>query len=167
MIAKNSDDVNPKRMAEVLIRVLFFSQKYFIFETIITLKYKAIMKKYPVRCPMTTYLSIMDGHWKPIIVWYLREKPLRFKDIMKLIPDISTKVLTEQLKELEADHIIDRKAFDELPPRVEYSLTNYGTTLLPGLGILREWGLNHLKKNKNILHPDSHWHKKLALADYN
>jgi DNA-binding HxlR family transcriptional regulator len=142
-------------------------ERYFIFESNIALNYKVIMKKYPVRCPITTYLSIMDGHWKPIIVWYLREKPLRFKDMMSIIPDISTKVLTEQLKELEADHIIHRKAFDELPPRVEYNLTSYGTTLLPGLSILREWGFNHLKENKNILHPDSQWHKKLALADYN
>jgi DNA-binding HxlR family transcriptional regulator len=111
------------------------------------------MKKYPVRCPVTAYLTVMDGHWKPIIVWYLRDKPLRFKELMKSIPDISTKVLTEQLKELEVDGLISRETFNEIPPRVEYSLTHYGKTLLPVLTVLREWGLKHLKLNAHILHP--------------
>lgn len=121
------------------------------------------MKKYPVRCPVTAYLNVMDGHWKPIIVWYIRDKPFRFKELQKVMPDISTKVLTEQLKELEEDEIVFRKTFNELPPRVEYSLTNYGRSLLPALTVLREWGLKHLKINKHILHPQSDWNKKLKI----
>ena len=119
------------------------------------------MKKYPVRCPVTAYLHVMDGHWKPIIVWYTRESPLRFKDLLEAMPDISTKVLSEQLKELEEDGIVTRETFNETPPRVEYSLTLYGRTLLPAVTVLREWGLKHLKLNKHILHPDSAWKKKL------
>jgi len=122
------------------------------------------MKKYPVRCPVTAYLNVMDGHWKPIIVWYIRNKPLRFKELQEAMPDISTKVLSEQLKELEEDVILVRKTFNETPPRVEYSLTNYGKSLLPALTVLREWGLKHLKINKHILHPQSEWNKKLKIA---
>lgn len=122
------------------------------------------MKKYPVRCPVTAYLNVMDGHWKPIIVWYLKAQPLRFKGLLEIMPDISSKVLTEQLKELEQDEVINRIAYNEIPPRVEYNLTKYGVTLLPALTILREWGLKHLKKNVHILHPDSEWKKKIKSA---
>jgi DNA-binding HxlR family transcriptional regulator len=122
------------------------------------------MKKYPVRCPVTAYLNVMDGHWKPIIVWYIRSKPLRFKELQEAIPDISTKVLSEQLKELEEDKILLRKTFNEIPPRVEYRLTHYGKSLLPALTVLREWGLKHLKMNKQILHPQSEWNRKLKIT---
>jgi|SRR2546428_6121862 len=103
------------------------------------------MKKYEVRCPITAYLSIMDGHWKTIIIWQLNDRSLRFNELLKAIPDISTKVLTEQVKELEFDNILVRKAFSKIPPRVEYSLTKYGESLLPVLVELRQWGLRHLK----------------------
>jgi len=103
----------------------------------------------------------MDGHWKPIIVWYLKDESLRFKELLALLPDISTKVLTDQLKELEADKIVNRDVYNELPPRVEYHLTKYGRTLLPALKVLRQWGLVHLKLNRSILHKDSPWQQKL------
>jgi DNA-binding HxlR family transcriptional regulator len=107
-------------------------------------------------------LSILGGHWKPIIIWYLgRDHSLRFKELLALMPDISSRVLTEVLKELEEDEIISRQSFNETPPRVEYSLTKYGATIIPALAGLREWGLKHLKKNKKILHPDSEWNQKL------
>ena len=119
------------------------------------------MKKYPIRCPVTAYLRVIDGHWKPIILWNLQKKPLRFKDILSVLPDISTRVLTEQLNEMEEDKLISRKAYNETPPRVEYELTDYGMTLLPGLALLREWGLRFLKENKHVLHPDSEWNQKI------
>jgi DNA-binding HxlR family transcriptional regulator len=80
---------------------------------------------------------------------------------MSRIPDISTRVLTEQLNEMEEDNLISRRAYNETPPRVEYELTDYGRTLLPGLTILREWGLQFLKENKHVLHPDSEWNQKI------
>jgi DNA-binding HxlR family transcriptional regulator len=123
------------------------------------------MKKYPVRCPITSYLSIVEGHWKPIIIWHIREKPLRFKDLIELMPDISTKVLTDQLKELESDAIIQRQQFKELPPRVEYALTDYGHTLLPVIALAREWGLTHLQRNPTILHESSGWQAASHLSN--
>ena len=119
------------------------------------------MKKYPIRCPVTAYLRVIDGHWKPLILWNLQKKPLRFKDILSVLPDISTRVLTEQLNEMEVDKLISRKPYNETPPRVEYELTDYGMTLLPGLALLREWGLRFLKENKHVLHPDSEWNQKI------
>ena len=88
------------------------------------------MKKYPIRCPVTAYLSVIDGHWKPLLLWHLQTNPLRFKDILSRVPDISTRVLTEQLNEMEEDKLISRTAYNETPPRVEYELTDYGRTLL-------------------------------------
>jgi len=61
------------------------------------------MKKYPVRCPVTAYLRVIDGHWKPLPLCHLQTKPLRFKDIMLRLLDISSRVLTEQLSEMEED----------------------------------------------------------------
>ena len=119
------------------------------------------MKKYPIRCPVTAYLSVIDGHWKPLLLWHLQTKPLRFKDILSRIPDISTRVLTEQLNEMEEDKLISRRAFNETPPRVEYELTDYGRTLLPGLAMLREWGLQFLRKTNTFSIPIVNGIKKL------
>jgi DNA-binding HxlR family transcriptional regulator len=119
------------------------------------------MKKYPVRCPVSSYLCVMDGHWKPMMVWYLRNKALRFGDFLQVLPDISTKVLSAQLKELEADQIIFRKPFKEIPPRVEYALTEYGLTLIPVISALRAWGFTHLRQHPTILHTESSWTNKL------
>ena len=119
------------------------------------------MKKYPVRCPISSYQCIMDGHWKPMMVWHLQNKSLRFKDLLGLLPDISTKVLAEQLAELEEDGVIVRQSYNEAPPRVEYSLTPYGETIIPVLTVIQGWGFNHLKKNPKILHKDSAWRKKV------
>ena len=115
------------------------------------------MKKYPVRCPITSCLSVIEGHWKPIIIWVLRKENLRYKEIAELMPDVSSKVLADQLKALEEDKIIERQAFAEIPPRVEYAITERGKTLLPVIQAMREWGFNHFKENPQILHPDSHW----------
>ena len=120
------------------------------------------MKKYPIRCPVTAYLRVIDGHWKPVLIWYLQTKPLRFKDIMSIMPDISTRVLTEQLTEMEEDNLISRRAYNETPPRVEYELTDCGRSLLPGIAVLREWGLQFLKENRHALHPDSEWNQKIS-----
>lgn len=121
------------------------------------------MKKYPIRCPITSCLSVIEGHWKPIILWVLRDKPLRYKEIAEYTPDISTKVLTDQLKELEQDKLIVRNAFAEIPPRVEYALTERGRTLLPVLQSMRVWGFQYMQENPQILHPESTWIGKTEL----
>lgn len=91
-------------------------------------------------CPMTYVMGVIGGKWKPIIIYTLRNGKLRFGQLAAHIPTISRKVLTEQLKEMEKNNLITRKQFNEIPPRVEYTLTKYGTELLPIFNQLNDWG---------------------------
>jgi DNA-binding HxlR family transcriptional regulator len=95
------------------------------------------------KCTITTTLSVMGGKWKAVILWHLIDKTRRFSDIKRLIPDIAQKMLTQQLRELEQDRLIQRKVYAEVPPPVEYSLTAYGKTLIPVLNAMAQWGLEH------------------------
>ena len=88
-------------------------------------------------------MRALGSKWKPIIVMVIKERKLRFGQLVAIIDIISRKVLTEQLQELEADGIIVREEFKELPPRVEYSLTEKGLALLPILKQLEEWELKY------------------------
>lgn len=87
---------------------------------------------------MTRTMGVLGGKWKPIIISYLAQRR-RFGQLAQRLSLISRKVLTEQLKELEEDGIVRREAFAELPPRVEYSLTEHGAALLPILDQLCAW----------------------------
>ena len=82
-------------------------------------------------------------------MWLIRDEPKRFGEIKRLLDGISPKVLTEQLRELEGDGLIVRKSFPEIPPRVEYSLSEQGRSLWPILEQMYDWGIDYLKKNKN------------------
>lgn len=95
-------------------------------------------------CPIEAAIDIIGGKWKPVILWHIRDKPLRFSEIRLLLPNITQGMLTRQLRELEADHVISREVFAEVPPRVEYSLTSFGKTVIPILDDLCEWGKRHL-----------------------
>ena len=90
-------------------------------------------------CTMTRTMGVLGGKWKLIIISYLGQRRVRFGQLAQRLSLISRKVLTEQLKELEEDGIIRREAFAELPPRVEYSLTERGLALLPILDQLCAW----------------------------
>jgi DNA-binding HxlR family transcriptional regulator len=90
-------------------------------------------------CPMHRSMAILGTKWKPIVVWVLRNRTARFGQIAAVIETISRKVLTTTLLELEADGIIYREEFKEIPRRVEYSLTPRGLGLLPILQQLAEW----------------------------
>ena len=94
-------------------------------------------------CPVTTTLSVIGGKWKPIILFIIRDEKKRFGEIKKLIPAITQKMLTQQLRELEQDTIINRKVYPVVPPKVEYSLTDYGRTLVPILDAMAAWGGRH------------------------
>lgn len=97
-------------------------------------------------CPVITTLSVMGGKWKPVILWELREETRRFTEIKREVEGITNKMLTQQLRELEADQIIRRKVYsNEMPLRVEYSLTDYGRTLVPILQAMCKWGIAHQK----------------------
>ena len=90
--------------------------------------------------PVELSLDIIGGKWKIPIIWRLREDTLRYGEIRKSLPKITHKMLTQQLRELESDEIIIRKVYKEVPPKVEYSLTLLGKSVIPVIDLLREWG---------------------------
>lgn len=90
-------------------------------------------------CSMTRTMGLLGGKWKPLIIWGIGRRRIRFGQLAAHIPLISRKVLAEQLKELEEAGLILREAFNEVPPRVDYSLTENGLRLLPILKTLSEW----------------------------
>lgn len=107
------------------------------------------MKKIEVSCPITATLNVIGGKWKTVILWYLREKPMRFGDLHKLMPKCSLKIFNDDLKELEKSGVVKREVFAAVPPKVEYSLSEYGKSLIPVIIMLREWGVKRL-----IDHPE-------------
>lgn len=97
-------------------------------------------------CPLTAALAAIGGKWKLIIVYWLAESPRHFAALRQAIPGISQKVLTEQLRELIADGVVSRHPRGLVPAPVEYSLTEYGRTVLPILEDVRRWGRTHLER---------------------
>jgi len=99
---------------------------------------KKIYKK-ATECPITASIDVIGGKWKPIVIWVLLDGPKRFGELHRDIPGMALKVLSRQLKELEHDNIISRKAYAEVPPRVEYSLTKKGKSLSSIMKALSKW----------------------------
>ncbi len=97
-------------------------------------------------CPLTAALAAIGGKWKLIILYWLAESPKHFAAIRKLMPGISQKVLTQQLRELVSDGIVRRQPQGETPAPVEYSLTDYGRSLLPLVEDIRLWGRAHIER---------------------
>lgn len=96
------------------------------------------------KCNIAYTLGFIEGRWKPTILWLLlRNEPLRFSELKKLVPDISERMLTSALKELEKDGILQRITYPEVPPRVEYLVTLQGKSLTPALEELEKWGARH------------------------
>ncbi len=100
-------------------------------------------------CPLDAAMSIIEGRWKTVILCRLANEggPLRFKDLMEGIEGISSRMLVRQLREMEADRLIDREVFPEVPPRVEYSLTPRAMSLMPILVDLAKWGMENMFNN--------------------
>jgi DNA-binding HxlR family transcriptional regulator len=92
------------------------------------------------QCPIEVGLNILSGKWKLKILWHLSKGTIRFNELQRLLGDITTKTLTGQLRELEEQGIVVRKVFPEVPPKVEYSLSDIGITLNPILSQLCDWG---------------------------
>ncbi|WBX79893.1 helix-turn-helix domain-containing protein [Virgibacillus salarius] len=112
------------------------------------------MDKIPEECRVEDALGILVGKWKPIILLYLLQKGTkRFNELRKRMPEITQKMLTKQLRELEEEDIIQRVVYPQVPPKVEYSITEYGKTLEPILEAMHEWGTKHtlhkLKKEEH------------------
>lgn len=97
-------------------------------------------------CPVEAALEAIGGKWKGLILFHLQGDTKRFNELKRLIPGITQRMLTKQLRDLEVDQIIRRKVFPEVPPKVEYSLTNFGQTLTPILKTLHEWGVEYIDK---------------------
>ena len=100
-------------------------------------------------CPVEATLELIGGKYKALILWHLSEKTLRFSELRKAISGATAKMLTQQLRELESQKLIHREVFPIIPPKVEYSLTDLGRSLLPILVAMRDWGANYLK-TKNL-----------------
>jgi DNA-binding HxlR family transcriptional regulator len=96
-------------------------------------------------CPVRVAQKLFEGKWKFIILYYLSLKPTRFNELKKLIPNISHGVLSLQLKELEKMHMINRKVYNEVPPKVEYSLSETGKKFLPVMDVLMNFGKDYLE----------------------
>jgi DNA-binding HxlR family transcriptional regulator len=96
-------------------------------------------------CPLTAALTAMGGKWKLIIIYWLAESPRRFAALRRLMPAISQKVLTQQLRELIADDVVHREPTGPVPAPVIYSLTDYGRSLLPIVETVRVWGRDHIE----------------------
>jgi DNA-binding HxlR family transcriptional regulator len=96
-------------------------------------------------CPLTAALAAIGGKWKLIIVYWLADSPRHFAGLRQVMPDISQKVLTQQLRELVADGIVQRCPQGAIPAPVEYSLTEYGRSLLPLVEDIRRWGRGHME----------------------
>lgn len=94
-------------------------------------------------CGLEAVLSVMGGKWKPLIVFFLYGETRRYGDLRRAIGKVSDKVLIQQLKDLEADGIVVRVDYGEIPPRVEYSLSPFGNSLAEALRTLCEWGTQH------------------------
>lgn len=98
-------------------------------------------------CPVEATLELIGGKYKALILWYLSEGKLRFSELHKLVKSATPKMLTQQLRELESQNLIHREVYPVIPPRVEYSLTELGKSLMPILVAMRDWGAGYLKSN--------------------
>lgn len=99
------------------------------------------------KCPVSATLELIGGKYKALILWHLSEGKLRFSQLRKHISGATAKMLTQQLRELEQDALIHREVFPVIPPKVEYSLTELGKSLLPILVAMRDWGAGYLERN--------------------
>lgn len=97
-------------------------------------------------CPIEETLRVIGGKWKSLVLYYLRSGPRRFNELRRLIPRVTQRMLTQHLRELETDGIILRHVYEVVPPRVEYSLTEKGKSLLPVLDAMAVWGTRNLEQ---------------------
>ncbi|GCE23601.1 winged helix-turn-helix transcriptional regulator [Dictyobacter kobayashii] len=104
------------------------------------------------QCPVDAGLALMAGKWKPRILWKLyRYQTMRFGQFKRMLPDITDKMLTQQLRELEADGLITRKVYPVVPPKVEYTLSIFGKTLEPVIAAIATWGETHEQEIRSRL----------------
>ena len=96
-------------------------------------------------CPVAATLELIGGKYKALILWHLSDGKLRFSELRKVIKNATPKMLTQQLRELESHQLIHREVYPIIPPKVEYSLTETGRSLMPILVAMRDWGADYLR----------------------
>jgi DNA-binding HxlR family transcriptional regulator len=112
-------------------------------------------------CPVEGTLSLIGGKWKGVILYHLTRGTLRFNEIRRVLPKVTQRMLTNQLRELEADGLVLRRIYAEVPPRVEYSLSTRGRTLVPVIEALECWGRQNLEVStctstaEDVLQPEA------------
>jgi len=94
----------------------------------------------PFACPVAVTVDVIGGKWKGLILYHIVPGPRRFNELRRLMPDITQRMLTLQLRELERDGIVHREIYQQIPPKVEYSFTEFGETLKPIIFLMRDWG---------------------------
>jgi DNA-binding HxlR family transcriptional regulator len=104
------------------------------------------MRSRTYNCPVEAAIDVIGGKWKALILWWLQQRTWRFAELRRQIPGITEKMLTQQLRELEADGIVSREVYPTVPPRVEYSLTEYGLSLKRALRAICDWGQAHIER---------------------
>lgn len=104
---------------------------------------------YNENCPVAIMLRLLGGKWKIIIIYRLMEGTKRFNELHRSMPKVTQRMLTSQLRELELDQIVDRKVYAQVPPKVEYSLTDLGISLCPVLKQVEQWGEYYLQNKVN------------------
>jgi len=100
------------------------------------------------RCGIDITLAVVGGKWKASILWHLAQETLRFSDLQRQFADITRKMLTQQLRELEADGLVHREVYPQVPPKVEYSLTQKGRSIYPILEQMCEWGQGFVREGE-------------------
>ena len=98
-------------------------------------------------CPVAATLDLIGGKYKALILWYLSDGRRRFSELRKMIANATPKMLTQQLRELESDQLVHREVYPVIPPKVEYSLTETGKSLMPVLVAIRDWGTDYLRNH--------------------
>jgi len=106
-------------------------------------------------CPFEAGIAVIGGKWKSLIIWQLRSGTLRFTQLIERMPMVSPRMLTKQLRELEEDGVVVRRMYPEIPPRVEYSLSDLGMAVVPVLESLCTWGSDYLLRNGSTTYKKS------------
>ena len=127
-------------------------------------EYRIRLNGHVYHCALDVTMDQVGGKWKTIVLWYLRKDRKRFSELRRLIPGITEKMLSMQLRQLEKDGFVTRKVHAEVPPRVEYTLTPHGRTLLPLLEEIAAWGRMMGKKHGSIEKVDRPVKKKAVPA---
>lgn len=107
------------------------------------------LKEEAKNCPVAITQNVLMGKWKLAILWIISLQTRRFNELQRLMPNITRGVLTQQLRELERDNLVHREVYREIPPKVEYSLTEIGSSFIPVMMQIMEWGVGYVKKTAN------------------